>query len=120
MFTSTLSVEELCSWFIKELAKLGFLLDGKINQSKYDSAFSVCKNKQHFSFSIFENPSSETNLCIYVKPKLKFFDALRGKNDVLRELATNHTHVILSNSDQVSNLGWYTDKQVWTGPTHEP
>jgi len=120
MFQTNLSLEEICSWFIAEMAKLGFKLDGEIIQSKYEHSFSVAQNKQQLSFSIFSSPSPETNICIFVKPKLRFFEALRRKNDVSRELATTHTHAILSDSNHLCNLGWYTDTNVWRGSTNAP
>ena len=120
MFHTNLTAEAICTWFITELNKLGFLMDGAVKQTKYDRSFSVSHDKQTLSFSVFEVPASEANICIYVEPKLGFFDAILKKPDVLRELATTHLHTILSSSDSISKLGWYTDTQVWKGATDAP
>jgi hypothetical protein len=120
MFQTDLSVKDVCIWFREEMMKLGFDPDGDICPSKHDYAFSVRKGAESFSFSFFNNPSLEKSVCLYVKPQLGFFAAIRGKNDTLRELATSHSNTILSNSNHVSNLGWYTETRVWKEPTNAP
>lgn len=120
MFQTDLTVEQVCSWLVGEFNKLGFTIDGEVLRGNYDHSLSVIKNHQQLSFSIFENPTPETNLCIYVEPKLGFINAMLRKTDVAREQATILTHEILSHSTQVSRLGWYTDTQVWKGGTKSP
>lgn len=120
LFKCACSVEQLCTWFVSELEQQGFSLDGEIVQGRHAYRVSVTNNQQQLSFSVFANQGAETNICIYVEPKLGFINALLGKNDVTRELATKLTHNILNHSAEISMLGWYTDTQVWKGATETP
>lgn len=120
MFQTELSIEEVCRWLRDELTRSGYEPDGDIKKSKYDYEFSVVQNREKFSLSLFHNPSIEQSVCLYIKPKLGFFAAIRGKKDSLRELITTQLHKILSEAAQIKNPGWYKETQVWQGPTKTP
>lgn len=120
MFQTDMPIVEVCLWFREELLKLDFQPHGSISDNKYDFEFSVGQEGQRFTFSLFHNPSVENSVCLYVKPKLGFFSAILGKSDRLRELATSHSHAILSSATHINNLGWYNESQVWKGATNAP
>ncbi len=120
MFQTEMPIEEICSWFRGELLKLDFQPHGSISDNKYDYEFSIGQEEECFTFSLFHNPSVECSVCLYVKPKLGFISAILGKSDSLRELATSHSHAILSSASHINNLGWYTETQVWKGAANAP
>ncbi len=120
MFQTEMPIKEVCSWFRGELLKLEFQPHSSISDNKYDYEFSVGQEEERFTFSLFHNPSVENSVCLYVKPKLGFFSAILGKNDSLRELATSHSHAILSGASHINNLGWYSETEAWKGATNTP
>ena len=80
----------------------------------------VGRGENEISYSVFSNPKKQFNLCLHVKPSLSFFSALLGKNDTLREKATEIAHSILNHSPDITELGWYLEKQAWKSPTMTP
>jgi hypothetical protein len=120
MFIYKKSLEDFCDWFRNELTSIDLHPDVTIRKNKYDIEITANSGEKEFSYSIFKNPSIDDELCLYVKPKLKFIPALLGKKDYIRELATKHAHSILSNSNKIIELGWYLETQVWRGPTDAP
>jgi hypothetical protein len=121
MFHSELNVEKTCEWFRNEILEKGFQSDSELKKNKYDYEFSVLRDDKVHTFSVFSNPNDQASIWLYVKPKLKFFDALFRKNDHQRELATKYSHDILSTSNFITNLGWYTENNVHLNkPTKNP
>ncbi len=120
MFIYKISLEDFCDWFRNELASIDLQPDVTIRKNKSDIEITANSGEKEFSCSIFKNPSIDDELCLYVKPKLKFIPAVLGKKDYMRELATKHAHSILSNSNKIIELGWYLETQVWRGPTDAP
>ena len=118
MFIYRGSLESFCDWFVDELDRKS-LNPHKIN-NKHDIEIKANFEKKDFSYSIIKNSAINDQLCLYVKPKLKLFDALFGKKDITREMATNYSHIILSKSDKIEDLGWYLETEVWRGPTDTP
>ena len=120
MFIYKKSLEDFCQWFRNELTAIDLRPRVTINNNQYDVEITAHNGEKEFSYSIFKNPAIENGFCLYVKPQLKFMQALFGKKDNMRELATQHAHSILSNSNAISGLGWYQETQVWRGPTDVP
>ena len=71
------------------------------------------------SYSIVENPR-ESGLLLFADPKLKFIEAILGKEDLKQKKAILIAHEILSNSDKISSLGWLLSQQAWKTPTLNP
>lgn len=119
-FTYQHNLANFSEWFKKELSLIDDSFEIVVCKNKYDTAITVGHGKHEMSFSVFSNPKKKFTLCLHVKPQLKFFAALMGKNDILREKATGIAHSILSNSSEITELGWYLERQAWKSPTMTP
>lgn len=120
MFIYKKTRKEFLDWFSDEIKSTNSNLKIEIIESKYDSLMSIRNGEDEMEFSIFNSPERPECLWLYAKPKLKFIAAILGKNDILRERATQLAHSILKDSDEISELGWYLENNVWKGPTSTP
>ena len=120
LFVYRQSKNDFLVWFCGELASVECDAEIAFSETKYESNILIRLNDGEMEFSIFENPSVENGLVLSPKPKLKFMDALFRKNDVYRERASLLAHKILSQSSDVSELGWYLDSQGCKGSQPVP
>ncbi len=115
-FQSELSVQNISYWLRRELIDVGYQPVDSVTETRYAFEFDLLHEGEKVSLSLFHDPAVESSVWLYIKPKLKFFDAIRGKADTLREALTTHCHNILSNTQQVHNLGWYTERRIASNP----
>ena len=120
MFRTNKTKEEFLVWFCREIQSKDVNFKIKTNETKYESLMTVYTDKSEMVYSIFNNTVKPGFMCLYVKPRIKFFAALFGNKDVCREKATLLAHSILSGSDEIKELGWYLESQVWKGPVSAP
>jgi len=121
-FTYQHNLADFSVWFENELKLINDGLEVDIKNHKYDIAITIAVGKglNEMVYSVFSNPQKNNSICIHVKPQLRFFDAILGKKDILREKATEVAHSILSSSAEITELGWYLERQAWKSPTMVP
>lgn len=112
--------DDFLEWFENELNLMDDSFEVVVHEHKYDIEIIVGRGENEISYSVFSNPKKQFNLCLHVKPRLSFFSALLGKNDTLREKATEIAHSILNRSPDITELGWYLEQQAWKSPTMTP
>ena len=118
-FESIYSKQEFISWFCDEIKVVNSLFKISISENKYDTSLSINYDDSEMSYSIVENPR-EGGLLLFADPKLKFLEAIFGKEDLKQKKAILLAHEILSNSDKISGLGWLLSQQAWMTPTLNP
>ena len=113
------SKHEFISWFCDEIKAVNQLFKVSISENKHDISVSINYEDSEMSYSIVANPR-EGGLLLFADPKLKFIEALFGKEDLKQKKAILLAHEILSNSDKISGFGWLLSQQAWKTPTLNP
>jgi hypothetical protein len=112
--------EKFVDWLSSHLKSSANQSEIDIKQTNHATTISFKMNDQCYEYSVYKVPPEPNKLCVYVHPKLKFSSAIMGKEDLVRQAATELVHKILSSSSQVSDLGWYFEKQLWKGSSPAP
>lgn len=113
------SINNFVNLFLDEIKKNLPEVSSTIKDSKYSIQINLINEGEEFSYSIAQFPN-EAKLILFVEPKLKFFQALFGKKDLIQHNAINLAHRILKDNNQITNLGWLLSQQAYKRATENP
>ena len=120
MFLYSGSIERFIEWLSSQLTSIVGQSEIEIKQTNHATTISLKVDDQCLEYSVHSVSPESNKICVFVDPQLTFFAAIMGKEDVSRHRAIQLAHKVLSSSSEVSDLGWFLEKQIWKGSTPAP